>query len=736
MSGLAIFGKLWGNLYGYLFPTIEEEVGELDEKHREFVISRDGTAIRAREKAVKKEPKEAVSQKAKSGQPTPPPKTGDFLMKHAFAIIASFLFASLVAHAEADLKLPALFMDHMVLQREQAVPVWGWAKPGDEVAVEFAGQKKTAKADTAGKWMVKLDPLPASAEPRELKAGSVVIHDVLVGDVWLCSGQSNMRMDVAGSLNPEQEIANAQFPGIRLFTVAQNPSLEPAADVKGQWQVCSPETVRHFSSAAYFFGRELHRELKLPIGLLQSSVGGTPAEAWTRLEALKTMPALAERAEKEIAQIKAQEDDNKNFITARAAWEEKYGVKPPPVSDAARGWADPALDTSDWKNVTLPARWAQFGAKSGGVFWVRKEVTLPESAAGKPFSLALNWVSEQYDTAFFNGVEIGRANDKAPDFYNVQRRYRVPGNLVKAGRNIIAARIVSATQHAGMWQWGNALGVPVAVRGSIDDKWLMKTESTFPPLPADALTSRPKPNNIAFRCVPSALNNGMIAPLVPFAIKGAIWYQGESNVPRRQEYRDLLSLMIRDWRAHWSQGDFPFIIQQLVNNDAPVKDPNQTGGWPFLREAQAQVAKTLPNCGIAIGIELGDPLTIHPANKQDVGKRLALVALEKVYAKPLESSGPRFDSMKIDGSAIRVKFSHAQGLAAKDGPPKNFAIAGADKKFVWADAKVEGDTVVVSSPQVPQPVSVRYAWTDNPAGCNLYNQASLPAAPFRTDDWQ
>ncbi|RFC44345.1 MAG: sialate O-acetylesterase [Verrucomicrobia bacterium] len=623
----------------------------------------------------------------------------------------------------------------MILQRDAAVPVWGWANPGEEVAIEFAGQKKTAKTERDGKWMAKLDPLPASAEPRDLKVGARVIRDVLVGDVWLCSGQSNMGFSVRDAVNGEREAAEAKFPNIRLFSVPGNPTLEPAAEVKAQWEACSPQTVAQFSGAAYFFGRELYRELNVPIGLLHSSVGGTPAEAWTRLEAVKTVPELAGRAQEEIAQIQSQVEDNKNFIPRRDAWEEKHGVKPTRLSEAVRGWAAPDLDASDWRTVTLPGRWAQFGAKSGGVFWLRKQVTLPESAAGKPFSLSLNWVSEQYDTAYFNGKEVGHASDQAPSFYNVQRSYKVPGDLVKAGRNVIAVRIASATQHAGMWQWGNSLGVPVAVRGSVDDQWQLQTESTFEPLSADALQSRPKVNNLPFRNVSAALYNGMIAPLIPFAIKGAIWYQGESNAPRHREYRELLSLMIRDWREQWGQGDFPFLLQQLVNNGAPVKEPNKTGAWPFLREAQMQVAQALPNSGIAIGIELGDPLTIHPANKQDVGKRLALVALEKVYAKPVESSGPRFEAMQIEGSTLRVKFTHARGLAAKSGPPKNFAIAGADKNFVWAEAKVEGETVVLSSPQVPQPAAVRYAWADNPDGCNLYNALGLPAAPFRTDEW-
>jgi sialate O-acetylesterase len=663
-------------------------------------------------------------------------------MKPVVLLFATFLLSPLSALQSAELKLPALFSDHMVLQREVAVPVWGTAAPGAEVSVTFAGQKKTGRADAAGKWVVRLDALKASSEPRELVVAcqeerlKTAFSDVLVGEVWVCSGQSNMGMSVRDSLNAEQEVADAKFESIRLFAVAGNPSLAPATDVKGQWNACSPQTVGTFSAAAYFFGRELYRELNVPIGLLHSSVGGTPAEAWTRLDALKTIPALAVRAEEELAKIQSQEADNKGFLARRSAWEGKHQVEPPPISEHARNWADPGLDCADWQTVTLPARWAQFGAKSGGVFWVRKEVALPESAAGKPFPLALNWVSEQYDTAFFNGVEIGRASDKAPDFYSVQRRYNVPGELVKAGRNLIAVRIVSATQHAGMWQWGNALGLPVAVRGSVDDHWLLKTECTFPPLSGDALESRPKVNNLPFRNVSASLYNGMIAPLIPFGMRGVIWYQGESNAPRNREYHELLSLLVRDWRGQWGQGDFPFILQQLVNNGTPAKDPNSSGGWPLLREAQMQVAEGLPNAGIAVGIELGDPLTIHPPNKQDVGKRLALVALEKVYGKQIESSGPRFDSMKVEGNAIRVRFTHAEGLTTKDGPPKSFAIAGTDMKFVWAQARVEGDAVVVSSPQVPEPVAVRYAWADNPAGCNLYNSAGLPAAPFRTDSGQ
>ena len=652
-------------------------------------------------------------------------------MKRTLTLLTA-LFASLTLHA-GEVKLPALVCDHAILQRDAVVPVWGWADAGVEISVEFAGQKKTTKADANGKWMVKLDPLAASAEPREMKIGERIVRDVLVGDVWLCTGQSNMGFWLRDATDGKREMAEAQHPTMRLMQVAAHASLEPAADVKAQWEPCSPKSVETFSAVSYFFGRELQRELKVPIGLLRSSLGGTPAESWTRLAALRTLPHLAGRADKEIAEISRQESDNQRFVAERAAWEEKHGVKPPPIADNAREWAAPGLDVSDWKSVTLPLRWSQAGAKSGGVFWLRKEFTIPESAAGQRLAVALGGVSEQYDTIFFNGTEIGHGLDTAPEFYLKARNYTVPEKLVKAGRAVVAVRVVSATPNAGLSLRGRAL-FPTLSNAATDDTWLMKTESTFAPLPADALKTRPRPNKASFNNVSGALYNGMMAPLIPFAVKGAIWYQGESNVPRATEYRDLLTTMIRDWRAHWGQGDFPFLIQQLVNFGEPATDPNAPANWAILREAQAQVADSLPNTGLAIGIDVGDVM-IHPPNKRDVGKRLALLALEKVYARPVESSGPRYDSMKIEGATIRVTFTHAAGLNAKEGPPKNFTIAGADQKFVWADAKIEGDTIIVSSPQVPQPVAVRYAWADNPSGCNVFNATNLPAAPFRTDGW-
>jgi len=649
------------------------------------------------------------------------------------------LLTPLGALKAADLKLAGVFAEHAVVQRDRPVPIWGSSDPGDVVTVSFAGQSKTGTADSSGRWKVLLDPVSASAQSRELVVESKsrnlksTVADVLVGDVWLCAGQSNMGVDVANSLNPEQEIANARFPLIRHFSVSPNPVLGPASDIKGQWKVCSPLTVAKFSGVAYFFGRELHRELDVPIGLVVSTVGATRAELWTRLEALERLPVTGERVKAEVARMRSQEEDNRRFLVERTAWEEKYGVKPPPMAETALGWAASDLDTSDWKQVTLPVQWRWLGIKNGGVFWLRKEFTLPETLAGKPLWLSLNSVSEQYDTVFFNGVEVGHVNDVPPDFYCVKRGYSVPATLVKPGRVVVAVRIVSATEHASIQLEGRNV-FPFAGLANVDNHWLMKTESTFAPLPSDARSSRPKPNNAAVRDVPSALYNGMIAPLMPMAITGAVWYQGEGNVFHPGEYRELLKTLIADWRDQWGQGVFPFFVVQLANYWRVPTEPGESA-VARVREAQLQVADSVSACGLAVAIDIGEK-GIHPRNKQDVGKRLALVALEKVYAKEIAASGPRYESMRIEGPAIRVRFSHAQGLFAKDGPPKWFAIAGADEKFVWGDVKIEGDTVVVHSPKVQKPAAVRYAWADNPEGCNLYNCAGLPAAPFRTDEWE
>lgn len=630
------------------------------------------------------------------------------------------------------------FADHAVLQRDVPVPIWGTAAPGERVTVSFAGMDHAAVADADGRWKAVLGPLPAAAEPRDLvirgaDGDSVTLTDVVVGDVWLCSGQSNMGMSVASSRDAAAEIAAADHPLIREFRVATGSSLQPRRDVAGTWKRCSPETVGGFSGVAYYFGRQLHRELNVPIGLVVSAVGGTPAEAWTRLAAIERLPVTGERATAEIARLLTQEEDNRRFLVERAAWEERHRVQPPPVAEAARGWAAPDLDTSDWNRVKFPGRWKDAGVKSGGVFWIRKEFDLPAEALKNPWLIVgLNWMPEQYETVYLNGTEVAGLEEKPPAFYTAQRSYHVRSSFARPGRNVLAVRIVAATETAYINLYGKNV-FSFSSQKDVDDTWLMKVETLFEPLSKEAIAARPKPNSLNPTNAGAALYNAMIAPLMPLAIKGTVWYQGESNAARGREYRDLLAALINDWRDEWGQGDFPFYIVQLANYYGVPKEPGDSG-VARVREAQMQVATSVPATGLAVAIDLGEE-GIHPLNKQDVGRRLALQALRKTYRRDAPCDGPIYRGMTVEGPAIRVSFDHSDGLVARDGPPKWFAIAGDDKKFVWADARIDGQSVIVSSPQVPRPVAVRYAWADNPDGCNLYNATGLPASPFRTDDW-
>ncbi|MCX6360570.1 MAG: 9-O-acetylesterase [Armatimonadetes bacterium] len=622
--------------------------------------------------------------------------------------------------------LHPLFTDNMVLQRGAPAPVWGWTTPGAAVSVTVAGKTVAGKAAADGKWMVRVGPLQAATNLTVTVKGpqTVTLKNVAAGDVWLCSGQSNMQMSI-GSVNyPEAEIAGANHPNIRLYTVQDTVALEPRElapvvpdGLLGVWSVCSPasvsETAGGFSAVAYFFGRKLQKELGVPIGLIHSSWGGTIAEAWTSAAALQTMPDF--RAA--VANVKSAGSKTSDFEKQMQDWWAANDT------GSAKGYQSLTLDTSGWKTMRVPQNWND-SELSGydGVAWFRREFELPASAAGKPAQISLGPIDD-IDTTFVNGVAVGSAS-----VWDQNRSYKVPAGVLKAGANVVAVRILDTSGPGGIC--GAAYQMRLEPEGSdavgLAGVWSYATTTPMAqtkPMPA-RMDSNP---NIA-----TVLYNGMIAPLVPYGIKGAIWYQGESNAGRAYQYRTLLPTMIRDWRTQWKQ-DFPFFIVQLANfmavDDQPKADP-----WPELREAQLMTAQKTPKVGMAVAIDIGDAQDIHPKNKQDVGLRLALSALSIAYGKTLEYSGPVYSGMQKTGSAIRLKFTHAAGLTAKGGELKGFAIAGADRKFVWAKARIEGAAVVVSAPGIASPVAVRYAWGNNPV-CNLVNKADLPASPFRTDQW-
>ncbi len=634
----------------------------------------------------------------------------------------------------ADIRLPAIIGDNMVLQRGGKVPIWGWADPGEEIRVQVSwrsGERRVTPGQD-GKWMLSLDS-PKAGGPYEMTLtgkNTIALKNILCGEVWVCSGQSNMEWPVAASASGGQETAAADFPKIRLFTVQKKIAETPQADCAGQWSSCSPQTVGGFSAVGYFFGRYLHKELDVPVGLINTSWGGTVAEAWTSRETLAKMPEFKALIDG-IAEARANPDASmRKYQQEFVQWQKKI------EATGTQGAGCTALDFDDsaWQEMELPVLWEEGGLGNfDGLVWFRKTIEVPDSWADMELMLELGPIDDM-DTTWVNGVRIGAHTE--PGQWQAVRQYKVGGDIIKAGRNVIAVQVLDTGGGGGIC--GQPAQMKIKPAGAADDvavslagKWRYKIAqdlASIPPQPQPpAWVNNPN--------APTALYNGMIAPLIPFAIRGAIWYQGESNADRAYQYRRLFPDMITDWRQSWGVRSFPFLFVQLANFMTQKPEPGDSA-WAELREAQLMTL-SLKDTGMATIIDIGEAGDIHPKNKQDVGKRLALWVLAKTYGrKDVVCSGPLYESMKVRDGKVLLRFDHiGGGLVVKGGGPlKGFAIAGVDRKFVWAEAVIEGKTVVVSSDKVPEPVAVRYAWADNPV-CNLYNAAGLPASPFRTDDW-
>jgi sialate O-acetylesterase len=644
------------------------------------------------------------------------------------------------ANLSADVRLAPLFTDHMVLQRDMKIPVWGWAAPGDLIKVSLANRTATAKADQDGKWMARLAPLPAGGPHTLTVTGknTITLNDVLVGDVWLASGQSNMwwplRQGDWGVLNRDAEIAAANYPQMRFVAIPPVTSFTPKDHVEtAGWLVCSPETAPGFSGVAYFFARDMHQATGVPIGMIQSSWGGTICEAWASEDALRELPDFKvklDQMDKDAPNIPKAEAD---YQQAVAKWNADLANHDKGHQDGNPIWAAPELDMREWRTATLPGVWEKAGYEDlDGFMWYRKVVEVPAEWAGKDLTLSLGIINDM-DRTWFNGTLVGK--NEGPQSATVFRNYSVPGSAVVAGPNVIAVRVYDMANVGGICgtpedMYLSLAGAPDADKISLAGEWNNRPSAylrDIPPQPAAPLLREGDPN------VPGVLFNAMINPLVPYGLKGAIWYQGESNAGRAFQYRELFPAMIADWRAQWGQGDFPFLFVQLANFMPVAPEPGPSA-WAELREAQLMTLKA-PKTGMATIIDIGEADDIHPQNKQDVGRRLALWA-RHYDGEKLVYSGPLYASHSIEGNAVRIRFNHTgSGLKTPDGAPlKGFAIAGADKKFVWAEARIEGDSVVVSSASVLNPQAVRYAWADNPV-CNLYNSEGLSASPFRTDTW-
>ena len=644
------------------------------------------------------------------------------------AIAATALLLSLHcgALAQNDLKaavqpLPfvsLVFGDNMVLQRGKANTIWGWSDPGDKVRVEIAGKYASGVAEADGHWQVKIQPPPAGGPYTLTIKGhqTVEFQNVLVGDVWLCGGQSNMQVGLRFVRNGEEEIKAADYPEIRFFTVAAHPAYHHTYVPQGSWKVVSPETSDRVSAVAYYFARKVQQEIHIPIGLVVDALGGTPAEAWTSagaLSALKDFDVPLAELEKLAA---AGAPEYGNYVMH---WYDQFDI------GLKGNWAAPDLDDSAWKFVEVPGGFSELGVPdTPAVVWFRKDIVLPDLLPAGRAALFLGSV-ERMDTAYINGTEVGTSA-----WVENPRVYPIRDGVLKPGKNVLAIRVFKTKPQGGF------LAKPDELRLTLGDKTSIPLAGRWKgKLSVDARPPHPMP--IGFEnwpVMPSVLYEGMLAPVAPLSITGALWYQGEQNSDRGFQYRRLLPAMIADWRNLFGQGDFPLYIVSLPafqhRSATPVDDT-----WAETRESQALAVGSVRNSCLAVTIDTCDPDNIHPKEKLPVGERLALCALAKQYGKNVAYSGPTLASVERLPGSIRLRFANTDGgLVSKGVKLEEFEIAGEDRKWYWADAHIEGNTVVVSSPSVPDPKEVRYAWQSNPAA-TLFNGVGLPAVPFRTDTW-
>jgi sialate O-acetylesterase len=622
------------------------------------------------------------------------------------------------------IELPDLFSDHMVLQRGRPVPVWGTASPGERITVTLAGVARSAITSAEGTWRVDL-PAMAAGGPFELVVAgkeTIVCKDLLVGEVWLCSGQSNMALSVRESARADSEIAAARYPAIRLFEVNHVVSPVPLSCRCGTgWTPCDPAHIAGFSAAAYFFGRELYNAMQVPIGLINASYGGTLIEAWTSADALRDVSSTSSI----IAEMEKYAAGDTAYLAQyrkkTESWKIDLNGKDPAFETPGLTWKDPEYDDTAWDTLPVPQLWEGRLANYDGALWYRTRVSLPVSWAGQELTLTLG-PADDIDVTWFNGVFIGSGEQ-----WDMPRTYTVPSGLAKAGENLLAIRVLDNNGPGGLWGSSesyalkNSRGESIPLAG----RWPVKLG-----LPKGSIP--PSPVSFQDRNCPTVLFNGMITPLIPYALAGIIWYQGESNTWNAAQYQTLFPLMIGDWRRHWGEGELPFLYVQLANYFQHATEPGESD-WAELRDAQRRTL-AVGNTGMAVAIDIGDSLDIHPRNKQEVGRRLGLIARSRVYGERIEFSGPLYESMMVKKNQIYLTFRHAEGLCSKGRPLQGFTVAGTDRKFYPARARIDGKRVVVSSTHVPQPAAVRYGWAMNPV-CTLYNGADLPASPFRTDDW-
>lgn len=625
----------------------------------------------------------------------------------------------------------------MVLQREFSVPIFGTATPEGQVSVALSNGPSvlfevSTLCDEDGTWELKLPPQSASG-PFEITVScgtnTLWFEDVYFGEVWIASGQSNMEWIQQLADDYEEALIDIS-PTIRMFTVEKVSSEHPVADVRGQWEVASPDTIAKFSAVAFAFAKQIRAYLKVPIGIIHASWGGSPAESWMSPEGLSS--------DEMFLPIKLRyEESVRNLPVTKPLFEQEFKAFFEPredfsIRESATEWSSEPIDLEDWRPVEVPVMVeALEGEGADGAFWFRKTFDVPAEFASQEFELSLG-IIQDFDECFINGIRVGGISTEVDTWLMPPRRYRVEHEIIKPGQNSLAIRIFNKVYGGGFTGESaqialNSREISIPLAGT----WMYRAEHIIDPKgfpPAE-------PVGPGHPWCPSGLYHAMIAPIIPYAIRGAIWYQGESNADRAFQYRSLFAALIKDWRRKWQQGDFPFLFVQLANymqsQENPVEDD-----WAELREAQS-MALSLPNTGMAVTIDIGNANDIHPRNKREVGNRLALNALNFTYGfSEVVPSGPIFRSAEFENGTAIVSFeTYGAGLSTSDQmAPVGFSIAGEDRKFFWANAQIQDHRVVLTAPEVAVPVAVRYGWSHNPI-VNLTNRHGLPASPFRSDDW-
>lgn len=644
-------------------------------------------------------------------------------MKRIHQVIALLIIAT--GNSYAQPKLPVIFGDSMVLQRDAPIKIWGTASAGENITVSLRSQSKTSVASANGNWQVVLAPekLGKAFDLTVKGKTTVVLRGLLMGDVWFCSGQSNMEMPLKGwgtIQNADEEVSKANYPNIRLYTIPKKVAAAPlSTSDDARWETCTPGSVMPFSAVGYFFGRRLQQELNIPIGLINSTWGGTQIEAWISHAAL-----LNDAHFKPVMQAAGQ-SSFEELLAARRKSEEAYlkelQREMPDVADSA-SWKRADYDHSKWTTMQLPNAWESLPKLSrlDGIVWFRRSIEIAAEDAGKPATLHAGMIDDN-DQTYFNGEFLGASSG-----WNFKRVYNIPAGGLKAGKNMIAIRVEDSGGGGGIW--GDSTELYLEVNGhkyALNGDWGYRIQ--------DVLHNT---NGIGPNDYPSVLYNGMVNPFAGIRVKGAIWYQGEANTGRAYEYRNALALLIKDWRRMFNDPSMPFYFVQLSSWNANNGNSNKGSEWAELRESQAKTL-SVPNTGMAVTIDVGDAADIHPANKQDVGLRLAALALRDTYKKTVLASGPVFKSFTTEGNKVKINFtSIGKGLSIRGGSDlKGFEIAGADKKFYPAVASIQGGQVILQSNEVAKPVAVRYAWSDDAGAANLMNKEGWPANPFRTDSW-